>query len=148
DDNNVSKKPPESIGARPCRHCGSGKHWDADCKYARKGNKAARVHAVEVDSEEEEAQAEYDDLYYGLSDEEEAESHEDQEDFHEALQLPESAVLHTDPVVELKEEISVLEGETSQGTMDTQAQAEKEQDNPSISAIVHCVAADELVMKP
>jgi hypothetical protein len=26
DDSNVSKRTPESIGARPCRHCGSGKH--------------------------------------------------------------------------------------------------------------------------
>ena len=146
DDNNVSKKPPESIGARPCRHCGSGKHWDPDCKYARKGNKAARVHAVEVDSEEEEAQAEYDDLYYGLSDEEETESTENQEDFHEALQLPESTVLHTDPVVEPKEETSVLEGEHSQGTRDIMVQATEEQDNPSLSTTVHHVATVDLMM--
>ena len=31
DDKNVSlRKTPESVNARPCRHCGSGKHWDYD----------------------------------------------------------------------------------------------------------------------
>ena len=30
--NNVSpRKPPDSVGVRPCRHCGSGKHWDNEC---------------------------------------------------------------------------------------------------------------------
>jgi hypothetical protein len=32
DDKNVSpRRTPESIGARPCRHCGSGMHWDNEC---------------------------------------------------------------------------------------------------------------------
>ena len=30
--NNVSpRKTPDSVGARPCRQCGSGKHWDNEC---------------------------------------------------------------------------------------------------------------------
>ena len=38
DDSNVSPRgTPEEKGARSCRHCGSKKHWDRDCKYARKG---------------------------------------------------------------------------------------------------------------
>ncbi|KIM34636.1 hypothetical protein M413DRAFT_37133, partial [Hebeloma cylindrosporum] len=40
DDTTISPRgTPEDKGARPCRHCGSGKHWDLDCKYARKGEK-------------------------------------------------------------------------------------------------------------
>ena len=34
DDNNVSpRKTPDSVGTRPCRHCGSGKHWDNECRH-------------------------------------------------------------------------------------------------------------------
>ncbi|HXP51692.1 MAG TPA: reverse transcriptase domain-containing protein, partial [Bacteroidia bacterium] len=131
DDKNVSKKPPESIGARPCRHCGSGKHWDTDCKYAKKGIKAARSNLVEVDSEEERAQEEYDELYYGLTTDEE-DSDQEQEDFPNTLQVPESTVLHTDPVVETKEEMSVLEGDTSQGTVNTPSPVESILDTTTV----------------
>ena len=32
DDSNISpRKTPNSVGARPCRHCGSGKHWNNEC---------------------------------------------------------------------------------------------------------------------
>ena len=42
DDLNVSPRgTPEEKGARPCRHCGSGKHWDRDCKYTCKGERSA-----------------------------------------------------------------------------------------------------------
>lgn len=35
DDSTISKrKTPEEMGVRPCRHCGSGKHWDNECKYS------------------------------------------------------------------------------------------------------------------
>ena len=47
DDKNVSpRKTPESIGARPCRHCGSGMHWDNECRHSRKGERMARVNLV------------------------------------------------------------------------------------------------------
>ena len=37
DDSNFSpRKTPDWIGARPCRHCGSGKHWDNECQHSRK----------------------------------------------------------------------------------------------------------------
>ena len=71
DDSTVSKKKtPESVNARPCQHCGSGNHWDYDCKYARQGTKIVRAHLVtgQVTEEEEGAQQEYNSLYYdGLS---------------------------------------------------------------------------------
>ena len=72
DDRNVSKKTPESMGARPCRHCGSSKHWDNDCKYSRKATKAARSNRVSVDDEELQAQEAYDELYYDLTSDEES----------------------------------------------------------------------------
>ncbi|KAF6750102.1 hypothetical protein DFP72DRAFT_1072715 [Ephemerocybe angulata] len=72
DDENVSKRgTPESKGGRACRHCGSMKHWDYECKYARRGERQARVNFVEVAEDEAEAQAAYDDLFYGLDSEDE-----------------------------------------------------------------------------
>jgi hypothetical protein len=73
DDKNVSPngRTPESKGARPCRHCGSGKHWDPECKYAKKGNKKARVNHVSLPSDYWKAQDAYDDLYYASSSESE-----------------------------------------------------------------------------
>ena len=75
DDSNISPRgTPEEKGARPCRHCGSGKHWDKDCKYARKGEKRARVNMVGTTTEDEQAQEEYDNAYYErFSDEEDIE---------------------------------------------------------------------------
>ena len=65
DDSNVSPRGmPEEKGARPCRHCGSGKHWDRACKYARKGEKCARVNTIETMPEDGQAQEEYDHAYY------------------------------------------------------------------------------------
>ncbi|KAF6755738.1 hypothetical protein DFP72DRAFT_1067544 [Ephemerocybe angulata] len=75
DDANVSKKgTPVSKGGRPCRHCGSGNHWDYECKYARKGERKARVNMIAQSEEDRSAQEEYDDLYYGLESDEEEES--------------------------------------------------------------------------
>ncbi|KAF8903272.1 hypothetical protein CPB84DRAFT_1903283 [Gymnopilus junonius] len=78
DDSNVTKKglTPEEKGARPCRHCGSGKHWDQECKHAYKAERKARVNKIMASPEQSEAQEAYDNLYYSLSpsddDEEEA----------------------------------------------------------------------------
>ncbi|KAJ3711030.1 hypothetical protein C8R42DRAFT_537986, partial [Lentinula raphanica] len=72
DDSNVSKKAsPEEKGLRPCRHCGSGKHWDYECKYARKGVKRARMNHIVTTPEDIQAQQEYDDAYYDLSSDDE-----------------------------------------------------------------------------
>ncbi|KAJ6454793.1 hypothetical protein C8R45DRAFT_1111727 [Mycena sanguinolenta] len=75
DDRNVSKRAtPESKGARPCRHCGSGKHWDNECKHSFRGNREARANLANSNSEDLEAQGSYDDLYYALDSEEESET--------------------------------------------------------------------------
>lgn len=72
DDKNVSKRAtPESKGACPGRHCGSGKHWDNECKHAFKGNRAASANLASASSEDYEAQKECDELYYVLGSEEE-----------------------------------------------------------------------------
>src|SRR5271154_3142573 len=72
DDSNVSKKhTPESLNKRPCFHCGSGKHWDNECKYARKNTKQARVHFSSIIDEELQEQEEYEEFenLFGLDSE-------------------------------------------------------------------------------
>ncbi|TDL13623.1 hypothetical protein BD410DRAFT_688371, partial [Rickenella mellea] len=67
DDSNVSNgKTPEQKGARPCRHCGSSKHWDPECKYATKGAKfRAKANLAATYTEEDiQADLEYEALYY------------------------------------------------------------------------------------
>ena len=62
DDSNVSsKQTPEQKGVRPCRHCGSGKHWDNECKYATKIT--TRSYSIDSLDEEGHAQWEYDQAY-------------------------------------------------------------------------------------
>ncbi|KAJ7351236.1 hypothetical protein DFH08DRAFT_992492 [Mycena albidolilacea] len=69
DDSTVSKKEtPESKGARPCRHCGSGKHWDNECRHSFRANKFARANLATASADDECAQEEYDELYYNLGD--------------------------------------------------------------------------------
>ncbi|KAF8139138.1 hypothetical protein K438DRAFT_1533132, partial [Mycena galopus ATCC 62051] len=85
DDRNVSKRAtPESKGARPCRHCGSGKHWDNECKHSFKSNRAARTNLATSNSDDLEAQEDYDDLYYTLESENESGAEENtKQDFEE-----------------------------------------------------------------
>ncbi|KZT28377.1 hypothetical protein NEOLEDRAFT_1032955, partial [Neolentinus lepideus HHB14362 ss-1] len=54
----------EEVGVHPCRHCGSGKHWDYDCKYSRKGTKQVCAHLAQCSDDELEAMWEYDKAYY------------------------------------------------------------------------------------
>lgn len=58
---------PEAKGVQPCRHCSSRKHWDNECKHARKGMKYARANLAMADSDMERAQDAYDKCYYNLS---------------------------------------------------------------------------------
>lgn len=75
DDTNISPRAtPEDKGARPCRHCGSSKHWDPECKYARKGERKARTNLITTNSEENDAQELYNEMYYALPSEDEYES--------------------------------------------------------------------------
>ncbi|KAF8190713.1 hypothetical protein K438DRAFT_1543749, partial [Mycena galopus ATCC 62051] len=65
DDSTVSNKvTPESKGARPCRHCGSGKHWDNECKHSFEGNRFSRTNLAAATTDHKRAQEEYDELYY------------------------------------------------------------------------------------
>ncbi|KAJ3751999.1 hypothetical protein EV360DRAFT_89174 [Lentinula raphanica] len=74
DDSIVSKRQtPEEAGGRPCRHCGSHKHWDYECRYSRRGMRKARMNHIECEQEDIEAQQRYDDLYYGLASDDESE---------------------------------------------------------------------------
>jgi hypothetical protein len=77
DDNTISKngRTPESKGARPCRHCGSPKHWDPECKYPKQDknySRKAKAHLAGADEEYTRAYSEYENLYQE-SDEESAE---------------------------------------------------------------------------
>ena len=99
DDKNISpRKPPDMVGARPCRHCGSGKHWDNECKFARKGEKLVRTNfaAGDVDSQ---AQEEYDELFYGL--ESDSEDLIEEQDFCSPLQRPDPTSHLASPSKEL-----------------------------------------------
>jgi hypothetical protein len=50
DDKNVSlRRTPESIGAQPCRHCGSSFHWNNECKRSWKGKKMAQVNLIQLE---------------------------------------------------------------------------------------------------
>jgi hypothetical protein len=44
-----SRRTPESIGAQPCRHCGSGFHWDNERKHSWKAEKMARVNLIQLE---------------------------------------------------------------------------------------------------
>ena len=82
DDSNISQRgrTPEEKGACPCRHCGSGKHWDYECRHSFKGNQAARANLPQICKEQTVAQNEYDGLYYSLTSDSKTE-----QDFREPL---------------------------------------------------------------
>ena len=86
DNSNISPRgTPEERSVRPCRHCGSRKHLDNDCKYARKGEKHARVNMVATTAEDNQAPEEYENVYYKrFSDEEDT---DDNQGFQKPSQL-------------------------------------------------------------
>lgn len=92
DDSNLTKRSatPEEKGARPCRHCGSGKHWDNECKYAFRGNCSARANLATASEDTVQAQQQYDDLYYGLDSANEEQDFQiiddSNQDFYKSLQ--------------------------------------------------------------
>ncbi|THU89895.1 hypothetical protein K435DRAFT_821263 [Dendrothele bispora CBS 962.96] len=68
DDSNVSSRAtPASKDARPCQHCGSGQHWDRECKYANK--KVAHVCLCETSIKNLQAEDEYNELYSSICEE-------------------------------------------------------------------------------
>ncbi|KAJ7133955.1 hypothetical protein C8R43DRAFT_1205891 [Mycena crocata] len=111
-------------GARPCRHCGSGNHWDPECKHAFKGMRSARANLAMHSDEMQDAQDAYDNLYYGLDSDDESEDSitNSQQDFREPLQTIDclAQLVHSNEI-NLSSN-STLEGETdskeSQSTSD------------------------------
>ncbi len=68
DDKTVSNgKTPEQKGARACRHCGSLKHWDNECKHARQGARSVRAHFASPSDGYLTAQAAYEEAYLETS---------------------------------------------------------------------------------
>ena len=60
-------KTPEQEGARPCRHCGSGRHWDFDHLFST-NNKQAKTFLVNLDSEAKDVLVAYENCFYQDSD--------------------------------------------------------------------------------
>ena len=119
DDTVVSKgNSPEQVGARPCRHCGSPKHWDYECSHARKGARLVKANFASPDDGYMEAQEAYDALYYEDSDTDDPPDHigesndasEDQQDFHEPLQSATFSILHANPGMSEQGGLSKLVG--------------------------------------
>ena len=109
DDNNVSlRKTPDSVGARPCRHCGSGKHWDNECQHSRKGEKLARVNCIQLKDNDLRTQEDHDNLFYEL--ESNSEEGTDQQDFCRPIQHSDLPNQLSKPNSESLEETSSLEG--------------------------------------
>src|ERR1700683_4270317 len=112
DDKNVSpRKTPESIGARPCRHCGSGNHWDNECRHSRKGERMARVNHVRLEDDDVRAQEDYDGLFYELDSDAEDESA--RQDFCRPLQHSDFPNQPSNLNLEKLEDASRLEGTES-----------------------------------
>ena len=135
DDKNISlRKTPDLIGARPCRHCGSGKHWDNECHHSRKGEKLARVSYVHLEDNDVQAQEDYDNLFYELDFDAEEESN--QPNFHRPLQCSDLPNQLNTPSSEKLEDTSNLEGtkglKQPLGTENTQSS-----DSSSPNAISH-----------
>ena len=109
DDSNISpRKTLNSIGARPCRHCGSSKHWDNECRHSRKGERLARVNCIQLEDNDLKAQEDYNNLFYEL--ESDSEEGGDQQDFCRPLQCSDLPNQPSKPNSESLEETSSLEG--------------------------------------
>ena len=93
DDSVVSRgRTPEQANVRPCRHCGSGKHWDYDCPHAKKGARIVRANFANPSPDYSQAQEEYDEAYYQESEAEEAAQKQESsssEDYEEAEEYAE-----------------------------------------------------------
>ncbi|KAG9045109.1 hypothetical protein FS837_007011 [Tulasnella sp. UAMH 9824] len=84
DDKTLAKgKSPEEKGARPCCHCGSPKHWDNECKYARKGAKRVRTNFASPSDDYLEAMSAYEEAYLDDNSNEEAQEEAETRKFEE-----------------------------------------------------------------
>ena len=109
DDKNISpRKTPDLVGARPCRHCGSGKHWDNEYHHSRKGERLVRVNCIQLKNNNIRAQEDYNNLFYEL--ESDSEEGTGQQDFCRPLQHSDLPNQLNKPNLESLEETSSLEG--------------------------------------
>ena len=109
DDKNVSPhRTPESIGARPCRHCGSGNHWDNECYHSWKEEKLARANYIQHEDKDIRAQEDYNNLFYELDSDAKQES--SPQDFCRPLQRSDCPGQLNNPNSEKLEDMSRLEG--------------------------------------
>lgn len=93
DDSNVSPgTTPEDKGGRGCRHCGSRKHWDNHCKYAREEGRNAKARLATVEDNDNQAEQEYDNLYQESLDNSSAGEPESSEDSENHSSEPEAPV--------------------------------------------------------
>ena len=97
-----------SVGARPCRHCGSRKKWDNECQHSRNGEKLARLNCIQLKDNDLRAQEDYDNLFYKL--ESNSEEGTDQQNFCRPLQHSDLPNQPSKPNSESLEEMSSLEG--------------------------------------
>jgi len=110
DDKNVSpRRTPESIGAWPCRHCGSSFHWDNECRHSWKGEKMARVNSIQLEDDDLRAQEDYNNLFYNMDSDSE-EGYSEKPDFCEPLQCSDLPVQHANPSMVILEDVSSLKG--------------------------------------
>jgi len=83
DDLNVSKgRTPEQVGARPCQYCGSPKHWDKECKHAKKAFKA-QVNFTEISVDVLRAEADYREAYLASQEDSTPDQYGDDESYDE-----------------------------------------------------------------
>ncbi|KAG9024561.1 hypothetical protein FS837_005313 [Tulasnella sp. UAMH 9824] len=72
DDRTLAKgKSPEEKGTRPCRHCGSPKHEDNECKYSKKGARKVKANFANPSEDYLEAMSAYEEANLGETSEEE-----------------------------------------------------------------------------
>ena len=112
DDKNILlRKTPESVNARPCWHCRSGKHWDYECKHSHRGERQARANFISMSNLEIEALNDDDKLYYKMESEDKSPS--EQQDFCSPFQS-------SDRTLQINsEDKSSLEGEQTETIMPT-----------------------------
>ena len=95
----VSKgKTPEQRGARPCRHCGSSKHWDFDHPFQGNDKRKANAFLADLDTEALESYVAYENCFLETDSENDAnptsptEEQEDPTTFSEDADFPSSLV--------------------------------------------------------
>ncbi len=141
DDGNKTRrrKAPKDVGARPCRLCRSGEHWDSECKHHDEGMRTARTRLAEADVSELQAQDEYNELYYGL---------DVVEDFELAPQITESSCRLAIPCKIDSEDLSALGGVNCENEESVEPIIETTQGTQTFKTETSCTKFKELPSFP